>query len=243
MRAMRKTVLPAVVVLIAAALAITGGFVLRAEAAGSTAASVVHTGYGDVHVERAEAIRGLDPHDLGGAAHGVAGLVQRDQMLVQVTLLVTGNGSDKPVDAGKFRLRAGGNPVAPATSSLAGGTLPAGANVEGTLGFVAAIKAARLVLSVPNGDRSGDGTDGTATDVVIPAEAVDGTPTGGDISIDPNGAASGAPDGGLTVDPDGGVSLAPGTGEHHHDSTGSTVTGPSDQNSPTDQSSKQAEPK
>jgi hypothetical protein len=195
------------VVLVAAVLALAGGLVLRAEAAGSgSRAAIVHTGYGDVRVEHAEAVRGLDPHDLGGAAHGIAGLVNRDQVLVQVTLLVTGNGSGKALDGSRFRLSAGGEPVAPATSSLAKGKVPAGANVEGTLGFVAAMNASRVVLSIP------DGT--TAVDVDLHPKAVDGSPTGAgaDIGIDPNGAVTIAPD--------------DGSG-HHHDGTGTSVA-PSD---------------
>jgi hypothetical protein len=170
-------------------LAVTGGLVLRDRTAGYAAAgAAVHTGYGDVRVEHAEAVRGLDPHDLGGAAHGIAGLVQREQELVQVTVMVTGTGSGKAVDATRFRLRAGGQPIAPATSSLATGKLPAGASVEGTLGFVAAVSAKNLRLSVPDGDR--------AVDVPIRAAIVDGSPTGDDTSlnIDPFATAEPTPD-------------------------------------------------
>jgi hypothetical protein len=179
-RGIRAGLVPALLLAVAAVLAVAGGLVLRAEAAGASGAGVVHTGYGDVRVERSEAVRGLDPHDLGGAAHGIAGLVNLDQQLVQITVRVTGTGSGAPVDPNRFRLRAGGgDPIAPATSSLAAGKLPEGANSEGVLGFVAAETATGLRLSVPDGDR--------AVDLPISADLVDGSPAGdaGDLTIDP----------------------------------------------------------
>jgi hypothetical protein len=178
---MRKPVLPAVLVLVAAALAVFGAVVVRDRAAAHAAAApVVHTAYGDVRVEHAEAVRGLDPHDLGGAAHGIAGLVNRDQVLVQITIRVTGTGSGVAVDPNRFRLRTNnGEPVAPATSSLAAGALPDGANAEGILGFVAGETATGLRLSVPDGDK--------AVDLPISATNVDGSPVGdaADLTIDP----------------------------------------------------------
>jgi hypothetical protein len=178
---MRKPVLPAIAILVAAALAVAGAVVLRdrfVERASKT--PVVHTAYGDVRVEHAEAVRGLDPHDLGGAAHGIAGLVNLNQQLVQITVRVTGTGSGAAVDPNRFRLRAGGgDPIAPATSSLAAGKLPDGANSEGVLGFVAAETATGLRLSVPDGDK--------AVDLPISAGLVDGSPAGdaADLTIDP----------------------------------------------------------
>jgi hypothetical protein len=192
---MRKPVLPAIAVLVAAALAVAGAVVLRdrfVERASNT--PVVHTAYGDVRIEHAEAVRGLDPHDLGGAAHGIAGLVNLNQQLVQITVRVTGTGSGAAVDPNRFRLRAGsGDPIAPATSSLAAGKLPDGTNSEGVLGFVAAETATGLRLSVPDGDR--------AVELPITASLVDGSPTGDDtdLTIDPF----------ATADPTG-------SGEHDH---------------------------
>jgi hypothetical protein len=199
---MRKPVLPAVMVLVAAALAVAGAVVLRDRfVERSSASPVVHTAYGDVRVEHAESVRGLDPHDLGGAAHGIAGLVSRDQHLVQITIRVTGTGSGGTVDPTRFRLRAGGDPIAPATSSLAAGKLPDGANSEGVLGFVAGEAATGLRLSVPDGAR--------AVDLPITATLVDGSPTGDntDLTIDPF----------ATADPTG-------SGEHDHGDAAQSVT-------------------
>jgi hypothetical protein len=185
-----KTLVPAALVPVAVALAVAGVIVVRAEAAASRNAGVVHTRYGEVKVERAEAVRGLDPHDLGGAAHGIAGLVQRDQVLVQVTVLVKGNGSQ--LDAKGFRLRAGTSLIAPVTSSLTAGKLPTGASAEGILGFVAPTGTSGLRLSVP---------DGTSTvDVPIQPTPVDGSPGGDDttLQVDPNGGVSFGPDGSST---------------------------------------------
>jgi hypothetical protein len=202
---MRKPVLPAIAVLVAAALAVAGVVVLRdrfVERASNT--PVVHTAYGDVRVEHAEAVRGLDPHDLGGAAHGIAGLVNLNQQLVQITVRVTGTGSGAAVDPNRFRLRAGsGDPIAPATSSLAAGRLPDGANSEGVLGFVASETATGLRLSVPDGGR--------AVDLPVTASLVDGSPAGDntDLTIDPF----------ATADPDT-------AGEHEHgDATGGATPG------------------
>jgi hypothetical protein len=129
----------------------------------------VRTSVGVVRVTNVERLGGLTAQDLGGANHGIAGLVEPDQAQVQVTLRLT-NDSTSAVkySPSQITLRAGSDKAVKAMSStMPESDLHAGSSLEGTLGFVATRTGSSLRLLLP-GDGGPVAVDLGRTDVSGP---------------------------------------------------------------------------
>jgi hypothetical protein len=111
----------------------------------------VRTDIGVVRVTNVESLGGLSAQDLGGANHGIAGLVDADQAQVQVTLRLTNDtGSAVKYSPSQITMRSGSDKAVKAMSStMPESELHAGSSLEGTLGFVASRTGSSLRLELP----------------------------------------------------------------------------------------------
>jgi uncharacterized protein DUF4352 len=109
----------------------------------------VTTSFGLLQVESVEASQGLTSQQLSGQNHGIQGLVNPDQMEVQVSLTIK-NSISAPVvfTPEMFALISdnGAAAVAPTFSDFESDTLQPQAQVEGTLSFIAPLGAKKLLL-------------------------------------------------------------------------------------------------
>lgn len=109
----------------------------------------VTTSFGLMQVESVEASQGLTSAQLSGQNHGIQGLVNPDQMEVQVSLTIK-NSITAPVvfTPEMFALISdnGAAAVAPTFSDFESDTLQPQAQVEGTLSFIAPLGAKKLLL-------------------------------------------------------------------------------------------------
>lgn len=107
------------------------------------------TSFGLIQVESVEASQGLTSAQLSGQNHGIQGLVNPDQMEVQVSLTIK-NSIDAPITFAPemFALISdnGAAAVAPTFSDFESDTLQPRAQVEGTLSFIAPLGAKKLLL-------------------------------------------------------------------------------------------------
>lgn len=109
----------------------------------------VTTSFGLLQVESVDASQGLTSAQLSGQNHGIQGLVNPDQMEVQVSLTMK-NSINAPVvfTPEMFALISdnGAAAVAPTFSDFESDTLQPRAQVEGTLSFIAPLGAKKLLL-------------------------------------------------------------------------------------------------
>lgn len=109
----------------------------------------VTTSFGLLQVESVDASQGLTSAQLSGQNHGIQGLVNPDQMEVQVSLLIK-NSLNAPVTytPEMFALISdnGAAAVAPTFSDFESNTLQPQAQIEGTLSFIAPLGANKLLL-------------------------------------------------------------------------------------------------
>jgi hypothetical protein len=157
------------------------------------------TSFGAVAALHVERIGGLTSKDLAGMTHGVNYLVPAKSMQVQASLVLT-NRLGRPVAyaPGQFRLRVGeGDKAIPAQSStFPAGSLPAGASVEGRLGFVVPRTTGQLWLEF----REAGGTDTVLVDLgrgAVASGTGRKTGDGGELNFNPLGSQGGdnhAPD-------------------------------------------------
>ncbi|HST87758.1 MAG TPA: hypothetical protein VLJ14_05210 [Ktedonobacterales bacterium] len=109
----------------------------------------VTTSFGLLQVESVDASQGLTSAQLSGQNHGIQGLVNPDQMEVQVSLAIK-NSITAPVvfTPEMFALISdnGAAAVAPTFSDFESDTLQPQAQVEGTLSFIAPLGAKKLLL-------------------------------------------------------------------------------------------------
>lgn len=100
------------------------------------------TSFGSVEVESVAQILGLTPKALAGVTHGIHGLVEAEQMQVQLVLALRNSGaSTTPYDPARFRLglvRAGSatRTYPSVSTSVRTGELAARSAMETTIGFV-----------------------------------------------------------------------------------------------------------
>jgi len=114
-------------------------------------AQPITTSFGVVTVTGVENNIGLTTNDLGGMAHGIQGLVQSDQVQVQVLVSLTNTQSHAvQYSADLFQLIVGSGIPAlqPSSSSIFGGPLRPAAHVEGRVSFVVPWSAPELVLMI-----------------------------------------------------------------------------------------------
>jgi hypothetical protein len=115
------------------------------------------TSFGTVSVLTVDVLEGLDPHALGGASHGVQGLVAAGETQIAVSVRLS-NSSDHAVDYSpkQFRLRAPGQPKpVPATAgSLQPGVLAPGASIDARLAFVTRADGSDQFVEFTDGDAS-----------------------------------------------------------------------------------------
>jgi hypothetical protein len=85
---------------------------------------------------------------MGGMGHNIGGLVTDDQMMIKVSLAVTGGDHGTSFNAGWLRAYEAGSttPILPTGGSLGSGALSAHAIVEGTVTFVVPRDGGHLVL-------------------------------------------------------------------------------------------------
>ena len=142
----------ALAVVLLTLLALGGGRIAATVAQARTVradpASIV---VGDVsyRITHVEQVTGLADADLGGMSHGIQGLVTEGKALVNVTLVVTADGTGGAYDAGVLRVV--GTSGSTALTAPVGGTLAAGrlrphSHIEGSLSFVVPRNGAQLAL-------------------------------------------------------------------------------------------------
>lgn len=130
------------------------------------------TNFGTVSVLTVDVLNGINPHDLGGASHGVQGLVAAGKTQIAVSVRLS-NTSDRDVaySPEQFRLRSEGQKesVPASAGSLQPGHLSPGASIDARLAFVTKADGAEKFVEFTDGSDNPvqiavGRSDGQATD-------------------------------------------------------------------------------